>query len=230
MPTVTLTDEPLQIPRALNRVLAEAHIASVSHAAKVFDGDAAPALLLIAGGELTVVTRQGVQRWLAAELERVDDHRIVPVHGDPVPIRAWYQASRRAPFLHAVRDLLGQPQPPPAPMPVSTHPERVSVRRPATIVAILSAIVAAPALATVASSLFGRGLGSAFLAASVVLAAVAAIPLLVYSLRLAARESRWWPLALLGVIVGGVGVAVLALALLYAAALGVTCAREGCRS
>jgi hypothetical protein len=50
---------------------------------------------------------------------------------------------------------------------------------------------------------------------------VLAIPLLVASLKLAARDSSWWPVAITGVVLGGVAAATLAFALLYALAVGI---------
>jgi hypothetical protein len=104
----------IEIPELLGRQLEAAAVDSVSAAAQIVDDELSPALLLIADGELLLVTRNGTQRWKPSEIRRIEATDIVPVTGDLVTFAAWSVTSERADFLRAVSRLVPGLSTPPA--------------------------------------------------------------------------------------------------------------------
>jgi hypothetical protein len=113
MSTNDFDAQQLQIPGNLRRRVESASLATASKMAQIGDGDLRPAVIAIDRDELVLVTRRDTRRWKVADLERVDGRQIVPREGAPVAIGSWREPERRAVFLRAVRELLGQPEPAP---------------------------------------------------------------------------------------------------------------------
>ena len=211
MSTSHFEAQALQIPGSLRRQVEGASLATASHIAQIGDSGLRPAVIAINDGEVVLVTRRDTRRWKAADLDRVEGHQIVPREGAPVVIGSWRDPERRTAFLRAVRELLGQPEP--APVALELPPEEnkapVDTDGLAKVVGVLGGIVTVAALASSVSWL-GHVEREGVIGLSALVVALLGLPLLICSSKLAGAASRWRPLGIAGVVLGGLGSLLLA--------------------
>ena len=212
MSTLLLSDgRELPVPEALKRELDAASIESAAQIAQVADADLSPALLLITGGDVAYVTRQGTQRWPACELKRIEANDVVPIAGPAVTIGSWGAASERADFLRAAAALLGRK----AVEPVSAGETEAASGDPATprhrwragthalIAGCLSAVIAGLGLATASAFAFNDPHHTELLESFLISVAAFGPLLLIAGVGLARRESPWHEVGRLGAMIGG---------------------------
>ena len=128
MALVHVTDgPPLHTSRLLKRVLEAASITQADVAAEVLDDVRLPALALVIDREVVLACHDGVRRWDAGELARVDGERILAPDGTPLPIGSWSYPAQRDALLGAVRALLGQEPALPVSEAIADQPAGTSV-------------------------------------------------------------------------------------------------------
>jgi hypothetical protein len=222
MPTVTLNSEQkVVVPRGVKQALAAAGINGAADVAQVSDGDRQPALLLVCDEEIVLVSKSGAQRWPLAQIETVGRSQILVQDGEEIPVSGWWYAGQGRAFRAKLRARIGQAPdetdvPPVAPPLVVQGP--VDAGGLAGVVGVLGGI---GTLALVASlfSWTAHVERESIIGTSLFVSALIGLPLLICSIKLASRDSKWRGLGVAGVVLGIAGTLVLAGAILLLIAI-----------